>query len=305
MSHPWGATTTRRKTLDPKLDIVFWMLLARESNRGLLLLVLNAVLQPAAPIENVTILNSDPEKATVGDKGVVLDLRVRLESGEQIDIEMQTRSHSALRERILYYWARLHAGQLRRGDDYTALRRSVVILFANFALSADQRFHSIFRAQEQHTGQCLSDQLEIHFLELPKLDSAPDRNDEPNLLLWGKFLSATNDAALEQLALEHPVLKQAKEALDQLSDDPAAWERAEQREMSLIAYHLGMGGARREGIAEGKAEGKAEALRTLLSAKFGALPESSAQRLEAASEAQLDRWLGRVLSATSLDGVLD
>jgi hypothetical protein len=101
--------------------------------------------------------------------------------------------------------------------------------------------------------------------------------------------------------MEHPVLKQAKEALDELSNDPAAWERAEQREMSLIAYHLGMGGARREGITEGKAA----ALRTLLSAKFGELPEPAAQRLERASEAELDRWLERVLSATSLDGVLD
>jgi predicted transposase/invertase (TIGR01784 family) len=296
MSYPWGVASTRRKTLDPKLDIVFFMLLARESNRALLLLVLNAVLQPATPIETVTVLSSEPDKATVDEKGVVLDLRVQLASAEQIDIEMQTRSHPALHERILYYWARRYSGQLLRGDDYTALRRSIIILFADFSLSAGGRFHSTFRVQDRHTGEPLTDQLEIHFVELPKLESARDRNDEPNLLLWGKFLSARTDAALEQLAMEHPVLKQAKEALDELSDDPVARVRAEQREMSLIAYHLGMGGARREG--------KADALRILLQTKFGELPEPVAQRLERAAEAELDRWLERVLSATSLKAVL-
>ena len=301
MSQPLGAVATRRKTLDPKLDIVFWMLLARESNRALLLLVLNAVLQPLAPIRTVTLLSSEPEKATVDDKGVVLDLRVQLESGEQIDIEMQTRGHPALHERILYYWARLYVGQLRRGADYAALRRSVVVLFADFSLSADQRYHSIFRVQERHGGQPLTDQLEIHVVELPKLESAQDRNDEPNLLLWGKFLSATSDAALEELAMEHPVMKQAKEALDELSDDPVARVRAEQREMALMAYSLGMGGARQEGITQGKVE----ALRKLLRLKFGELPGPAAQRLESAGEAQLDRWLESVLSATSLDAVLD
>ena len=297
MSHPWGAVTHSRKTLDPKLDIVFWMLLAREGNRALLLLVLNAVLQPVVPIASVTVVGSEPEKAAVDDKGVVLDLRVQLENGEQIDIEMQTRGHPALHERILYYWARLYAGQLRRGADYTGLRRSVVILFADFSLSADERFHSTFRVQEQHTGKPLTDQLEIHFVELPKLESAQDRNDEPNLLLWGKFLSATSDEALEELAMEHPVLKQAKEALDELSDDPVARVRAEQREMSLMAYTIGMHAARREGTVD--------ALRKLLTLKFGELPEPAAQRLEAASDAQLDHWLERFLSATNLDAVFD
>jgi hypothetical protein len=38
---------------------------------------------------------------------------------EQIDVEMQTRSHQALRERALFYWGRSFTGQLpaRRHSD--------------------------------------------------------------------------------------------------------------------------------------------------------------------------------------------
>jgi len=90
-----------RHTLDPKLDIVFWMLFGRESNRPLLVSLLTAVLKPAEPIVHVELLNPELERAAMDEKGIVLDLRVMLGSGEQVDIEMQSRPHPAFNERIL------------------------------------------------------------------------------------------------------------------------------------------------------------------------------------------------------------
>src|SRR5437879_6437619 len=84
------------------------------------------------------------------------------------------------------------------------------------------------------------------------------RNDERSLGLWGKFLAATTDAELENLAMTDPLLKEAKEALEGLSADPLARIRAEQRETALRAYQFEMGAAWHEGKAEGRAEGKAE-----------------------------------------------
>ena len=144
-------------------------------------------------------------------------------------------------------------------------------------------------------------------MELPKLREALDRNEEPSLAAWGRFLTATADQDLETLAMEHPVLKQALTALDQLSADPEARIRAEQREMALISYELELTKARREGQKEGRAEGRAEALANLLqrqlTIKFGELPASITQRLLAATEADVLRWSERVLSADTLDGV--
>jgi len=96
-------------------------------------------------------------------------------------------------ERALYYWARLYAGQLQRGDPYTALRRCVVILITNFFELASRRFHSSFRVQEQHDAELLTNHLELHLLELPKLRGALDKNDEPSLAAWGRFLTANAD----------------------------------------------------------------------------------------------------------------
>src|SRR5260221_1843443 len=104
---------TRRTTLDPKLDIVVCMLFGAEQNRELLLSLLNAVLKPVVAIASVEVLHAEPERMAPGDKNIALDLRVRFQNGEQVDVEMQSRRHPALRERALYYWSRLYARQLQ------------------------------------------------------------------------------------------------------------------------------------------------------------------------------------------------
>jgi predicted transposase/invertase (TIGR01784 family) len=170
---------------------------------------------------------------------------------------------------------------------------------------------SIFQVHERHGGELLTGHLELHLLELPKLPRALDRNDEPNLALWGKFLAAGADEELEKLAMEHPVLKQAKAALDRLSADDIARLQAEQREMALLTFEAGMAAAReeaeekgrREGHQEGRSAGTAEVLLRLLTIKFGPQPASVAERLASASQADLLRWSENVLSAEALEGV--
>jgi len=320
-----GAYAIRGGRLDPKLDVVFWMLFGAEQNRHLLLSLLNAVLQPPAPIEWAEVQHAEPERLGVDDKSIALDVRVRLPNGEQIDVEMQTQRHPALRERALYYWARLYVGQQQHGSPYTDLRRCAVIWITNFNELAGQRFHSIFGLREVRDAAPLTDQLELHLVELPKLREALDRNDEPTLVGWARFLTATVDQELETLAMENPVLKQAKDALDRLSADPAARIRAEQREMALFSYELGLSRAHRDGIEkgveqgieqgiqqgvekgleQGRVQGKAELLQRQLTLKFGAVPADVAGRVASATDEELANWADRVLTATTLEGVFE
>jgi predicted transposase/invertase (TIGR01784 family) len=283
--------------LDPKLDIVFWMLFGAEQNRALLISLLNAVLQPPVPIEWAEVEHAEPERLGVDDKSIALDVRVQLVNGERIDVEMQSQRRPALRQRALCYWARLYVGQLQRGSPYTDLRRSVVIWITNFSGLPGPRFHSVFGLREAHSAAPLTDHLELHLLELPKLRDALETNDEPTLVAWGRFLTATADEDLETLAMENPVLKQAKDALERLSADPESRVRAEQREMALVSYELDLSAARREG--------RVELLVRLLTVKFGTLPTGIAARVASASDGELVNWADRVLSATTLDSVFE
>jgi uncharacterized protein DUF4351 len=60
---------------------------------------------------------------------------------------------------------------------------------------------------------------------------------------------------------------------------------------------------RLEGRLEGRVQGEAETLLKLLALRFGPVAEGVEQRVRSAPEAQLDRWVERVLSAASLDDV--
>jgi predicted transposase/invertase (TIGR01784 family) len=321
--------------LDPKLDLVFRMLFGNPDNEPLLLSLLNAVLSPPSPIETVRVLNPEVPRESIDEKGIVLDLRVDLADGQQIDVEMESQPRLARRERALYYWAKMYSGQLGRGEGYGSLCRCVVVLILDFAELAGQRFHSTFRVGEVHDGEVLSEQLELHLLELPKLGLAVAKNEEPELLGWGKFLTAESDDALESLAMTDPVFRGAKQALERLSKDPDARILAEQREMALRPYEVDLGHARKRGLAEGREEGRKEgrkegreegreeglregreeglregreeALRDVLvlqlASKFGEVPQALIDRIASASETDLKAWGMRLLAADSLERV--
>jgi flagellar biosynthesis/type III secretory pathway protein FliH len=123
--------------------------------------------------------------------------------------------------------------------------------------------------------------------------------------------------------MQYPILKEAKDALEKLSADPEARERAERREIELKLYEYGAATlraegraegllegraeglleGRAEGLSEGRAHGKVQTLLRLLARKFGELPSEVHARAATGSERDLDRWLERLLTAEALDAV--
>lgn len=65
----------------------------------------------------------------------------------------------------------------------------------------------------------------------------------------------------------------------------------------------GLEEGRREGRQEGRREGRAAILARQIERKFGELPSALQQRLEQASEAELEQWAERILFANSLEDV--
>jgi predicted transposase YdaD len=74
--------------------------------------------------------------------------------------------------------------------------------------------------------------------------------------------------------------------------------------MATIAEQL-----RREGEArgrqEGRQEGKQELVLKLLRARFGQVPDRLLDRVNAAAPEQLEHWAERILTAGSIEEVLD
>ena len=292
------------KLLDPKLDIVFKLLFANAKNRDILISLLTAVLKPSASIGTVEVLNPEIPKDLSADKGIVLDIHVRLADGRHIDVEMQSQVHNALISRFLYYWARLHAMQLTVGHHYEKLCPTVSVIILKESLLPIAKAHSKFRVLETETGHELTDDLDIHFVELPKIALG---HDDTALASWMRFLLAGNEEELEEVAMSDPNIRRAADALKVLSEDPAAQELARERELGQInlkimrQFEYEAGEAR--GRAEGRVEGQASLLVRQIARKFGQVPPEVQARLQAASSVEIEHWADRVLVANSLDEV--
>ena len=96
-----------------------------------------------------------------------------------------------------------------------------------------------------------------------------ERVEEESLVKWSRFLAATTDEEIEELAMSDSDIGTAKDFLQQLSADPRTRELAEEREIAMKFYRMELKASRNEGIEEGKVEGlregKVEGLREAIS----------------------------------------
>lgn len=63
--------------------------------------------------------------------------------------------------------------------------------------------------------------------------------------------------------------------------------------------------AQEKGLEQGRRQGESEVLIRLLTRRFGPLPETALARIRRATLATLERWTDHVLTAQTLDEVLD
>ena len=284
--------------LDPTLDLVFKLLLTREPS--LLIHMLEGIL--GVPILGLDIIDPTIPGDLATDKTIVLDIRAVLLDGARVDVEMQLHTHSDLVARLVYYAARDYADQLRRGDGYHPLTPTIGIVWLVEPLfPAFERQHSIFELRERHTHARLSDHLAIHLLQLSNLPEPGATGYDARVGRWARFLLAKTDAEFDRLASEDPVMRVAKESLEQLSLDPETRRRVREREDSLKLYEMSLAASE----ARGEARGKAEVLLKLLQLRFGSLSETTRARVQSATPEQLDAWVDEVLRARTLDDVLE
>lgn len=123
----------------------------------------------------------------------------------------------------LFYWSKMYNSQVRPGDTYDKLKKCITINIVDFERIPLDKIHTRFHILEGETGYKLTDVLEIHFLELPKLaklDSLKDIDDP--ILEWLEFIDAKSKEGMEMLAEKNKNIKVAYEILKRASKSKEA-----------------------------------------------------------------------------------
>ncbi len=103
-------------------------------------------------IKKVTILDSFLPNLTREEKSSIMDLRLQLNTGELVNVEMQAFSHKGFGERILFYWAKNYISQLKEGEDYKKLCPSYSLIFSECSLFPHYRIGDLSKRQDSARG---------------------------------------------------------------------------------------------------------------------------------------------------------
>jgi predicted transposase/invertase (TIGR01784 family) len=289
--------------IDPKVDYAFKRLFGREPNQALSIHLLNAVLAPPPDqrVVDLELLNPFNDKDRLDDKLSILDVKARDQSGRQFNVEMQLLASRYFRQRVPYYWARLHQSQLQEGQDYRVLRPTLSICFVNTPLFPEvPAYHLVFELREREHQLLFTDDLAVHILELPKFTKSAAELATP-LDVWLYFLrhgDRLDTEALPAALAEVAEVRLAMGELQMIAQSDLERERYEARLKLQRDISTALAEARDEGLEQGRKEGQVEQIHFcegLLrraptpAAQLLALPLAELERLAQQLKAELTR----------------
>ncbi len=263
--------------MKPKIDFAFKEIMMDEKARiGFLAAVLKI---PPKEIKETQILNTALRKEHEDDKQGILDVRLLLNSDQEVDIEIQLSELRVWADRSLFYLSKMFTEQIRPGESYRVLKKCVGISILDFVLfkdvaqeggepQGDAGFYSCFHIREDSRHFIYTDKMEFHVIELPKLPQGV-REGCSDIELWARFINAEKKEVFDMLAKDDPYIGSAYQRLQLISQDRQMRMEYETREKAIRDYNEGMLEAeergeergRKEGISIGEERGrKAEAL---------------------------------------------
>ena len=227
------------KLLDLKNDLVFQRLFGNPKNKEITGHLLSLILN--REIYNVDL---DANKMFLGENANAktgrLDVRVKFNDGEDCNIELQVQPFKRMESRMLQYWANMYSYKIHSGEKYEVLKPSISILIANYRVDKSREishYHSIWNLREQnHNDLKLTNDIELHILEIPKVENSKLQNDE--LAQWLKFIANPEDEEVHKFMGENKYYKQAREELAYLSGDENFMRLVESRAMFLMDQEI-------------------------------------------------------------------
>jgi len=255
------------QAFNPMNDVAFKFIFGKEERKQITIDFLNTVLHKSLKNEIKDITFRQTEMIPDGDEGKLsrLDIACELDTGELVDVEVQVINYNNMQRRILFYWARLYLLSLTRGTGYNLLRPAITINLLAFELLPQSEPTAMYSIYNIENGDRLNNDMELHFIELPKYIKAPHKTirESSKMERWlAYFANRLTNEEKEELAMSEPAIRDAMEAEKIFMSSPDEYLRYVNRQMALMDYRSGLEEATEEGIRrgidQGRREGRAE-----------------------------------------------
>lgn len=258
------------RIMTPRNDFVFKKLFGTVGRENSVKRFLEALLEikiKSVELGLETIILPEEMDEKIG----VLDVRVKLEDGTDIDLEIQNAETGFIVERAHFYAGRMYSKQLVAGAKYGALNKVIVIFITNFVMFPQlKNYHTKWLMTEQKYLKDHFEEMELHFVEIPKfLDSEIDKTRK--LDQWLLFLDYSKKEVLREIMKENEDVKEAEDTLEKMRKDEHMKYLAWLREKQIWDMNSMKDEGEKKGILKGISQGiskeKVETAKRLLKNK--------------------------------------
>jgi predicted transposase/invertase (TIGR01784 family) len=232
------------------------------------------------------------------DKAIRLDVVATTELGHVYQIEVQVADQIFIDQRSLYYWAALYHRQLQQGKLFNELKPTISISILGFEwFKKDDRYHHVFHLRDDETGAKLNEDLELHYLELPKLKNLK-RGPQNSLEEWLVYLSDIQGEGLEAIVMSNPMIGKALSIEEQFKANAQERRLYDMREKAIFSGATNLAAAN----AEGKVIMAQDSICKYLEARLGVKSQALQETVRSITDLEtLSRIMNRIYIVNHLD----
>lgn len=238
---------------NPMNDVLFKFVFGKPERKQITMDFLNAVVSEdlGHPICDIVFAPTELIPDRYDEKLSRLDVACTLDTGEQVDIEVQVINQKNMQRRTLCYWARMYLMSLPPGGDYRDVKPCIMVNLLRFNILPQEEAHSLWSVYNKQTDDRLNKDLVLHFLEIPKFVKMPVSHMTKMERWLAFFANKLNAEEKGELIMSDAAIHDAMKAAREFMQNTAERRAYINREMAIIDYNTNT----REAFEKGEEKG--------------------------------------------------
>ena len=209
-------------------------------------------------IETLEVADPFVEGEVKEEKEGILDVKMVLNGGKKINIEMQNTYQEDWAERSLFYNCRMFTEGLKKGEPYYELPPCIHVGILDFNYLKSPRFYHRILLQDDKTGELYSSKFQFHVIELSKIRSTKGKARKQELYRWAKLISASTWEEVREESEGNHYMEKVRDEMIKMSRDESERYLYLREQMAIRDKESQLRSAENRGRREGREEGRKE-----------------------------------------------
>ncbi len=170
-------------------------------------------------IEELEVTDPFVEGEVKEEKEGILDVKLILNGGKKINIEMQNTYQEDWAERSLFYNCRMFTEGLKKGESYYELPPCIHVGILDFNYLKSPGFYHRILLKDDTTGELYSSKFQFHVIELSKIATTKGKARKQDLYKLAKLISASTWEEIREESEGNHYMEKVRDEMIKMSQD--------------------------------------------------------------------------------------